>query len=130
MKMRHHRVIKQLGRKTAHRYAMLRNLAASLIEHGSISTTYVRAKVLKSFVEPLITLGKKGDLSARRLALRRLPNKKAVTKLFTDIAPLYTERHGGYTRVLKMGTRDGDNAQLALVELVDKEKIKNTSNLK
>jgi large subunit ribosomal protein L17 len=122
--MRHHRVIKHLGRDTAHRYAMLRNLAAELIEHGSISTTLVRAKVLRSYIEPLITLGKKGDLSARRLALRKLPNKKAIGKLFAVIAPFYNDRMGGYTRILKIGERDGDNSKVAIIELVDKEKLK------
>ena len=122
--MRHRRVIKHLGRNTAHRYAMMRNLAASLIEHCSINTTLVRAKVLRSYIESLITLGKKGDLSARRLALRRLPDKKAINKLFSTIAPLYTERNGGYTRILKVGEREGDNAEVAIIELVDKEKIK------
>jgi large subunit ribosomal protein L17 len=122
--MRHHRVIKHLGRDTAHRYAMLRNLAAELIEHASISTTLVRAKVLRRYIEPLITLGKRGDLSARRLALRKLPNKKAVGKLFSVIAPLYNDRSGGYTRILKIDERDGDNSKVAIIELVDKEKLK------
>ena len=122
--MRHHRIIKHLGRNTAHRYAMLKNLAASLIEHGSINTTLVRAKVLRSYIESLITLGKKGDLSARRVALRRLPDKTVINRLFSVIAPLYNERKGGYTRILKIGEREGDNAEVAIIELVDKEKIK------
>ena len=124
--MRHHRVVKHLGRNTAHRYAMLRNLAVALIEHGSVCTTLVRAKVLRSYIEPLITLGKKGDLSARRLALRRLPNKRAIGKLFSVIAPLCSDRNGGYTRILKIGEREGDNAKIAIIELVDKEKMKTT----
>lgn len=117
--MRHRKSGKKLGKNTSHRYAMLRNMASSLVEHERIETTVDRAKTLKQFVEPLITLGKKGDLSARRLALKRLPNKKTVHKIFDDISPRFSNRPGGYTRVLKTGFRPGDNANTAIIEFVE-----------
>ncbi len=117
--MRHKKSGKKLGRPTAHRIAMLRNMTVSLIEHGRIETTVTRAKALKTFVEPLITLGKKGDLASRRLALKRLPNKSAVHQLFDVVAPKFAERPGGYTRVIKTGVRRGDNAQMAIIEFVE-----------
>ncbi|MDY6820501.1 MAG: 50S ribosomal protein L17 [Deferribacterota bacterium] len=122
--MRHHRKVKYLGRDTDHRYAMLRNLSVSLIENGYVKTTVERAKALRSFIEPLITFGKRGDLSSRRLVLKRLPSKKAVGKLFEKVAPIYKERNGGYTRIVKLSERKGDNAPLALIELVDRDKLK------
>lgn len=118
--MRHRNSGKKLGKPTYARIAMLRSMAISLINHGRIETTVDRAKALRVFVEPLITLGKKKDLSSRRLALRRLPNKDAVNVLFEKIAPVFSERNGGYTRILKTSVRRGDNAQLAIIELVDK----------
>lgn len=118
--MRHRNSGKKLGKPTYARIAMLRSMAISLINHGRIETTVDRAKALRVFVEPLITLGKKKDLSSRRLALRRLPNKDAVNVLFEKIAPVFSDRNGGYTRILKTSVRRGDNAQLAIIELVDK----------
>lgn len=118
--MRHRNSGKKLGKPTYARIAMLRSMAISLMNHGRIETTVDRAKALRVFVEPLITLGKKKDLSSRRLALRRLPNKDAVNVLFEKIAPVFSERNGGYTRILKTSVRRGDNAQLAIIELVDK----------
>jgi large subunit ribosomal protein L17 len=94
-------------------------MASSLVEHGRIETTVDRAKALRQFVEPLITLGKKGDLSARRLALRRLPNKKTVHKIFDEVSPMFQNRPGGYTRILKTGFRQGDNANTAIIEFVE-----------
>lgn len=117
--MRHRMSGKKLGKTTPHRYAMLKNMANSLVEHGRIETTVDRAKALKQFVEPLITLGKKGDLSARRLALKRLPNKKTVHRIFEEISPKFRNRPGGYTRILKTGYREGDNANSAIIEFVE-----------
>lgn len=116
--MRHGKSGKTLGRPTAHRVSMLRSMAGFLIEHGRIETTVTRAKALRIFVEPLITFGKEGDLSARRLVLRRLPNKKIVNKLFDEVAPKFKERPGGYTRIIKTGYRRGDQADMAIIELV------------
>ncbi|MGA1846824.1 50S ribosomal protein L17 [Deferribacter abyssi] len=118
--MRHRKAGKKLGRPTAHRVAMLRNMTISLVNNGRIETTLTRAKALRGFVEPLITLGKRGDLAARRLALRRLPNKNAVHKIFDEIAPIFKNRPGGYTRIIKTGFRKGDNARLAIIEFVEK----------
>ncbi|MCX8084362.1 MAG: 50S ribosomal protein L17 [Calditerrivibrio sp.] len=119
--MRHRSGIKKLGRPTDHRLAMLRNLAISLIEKGRIETTVDRAKALRTFVEPIITLGKKGDLSAIRLAYKKLHNKDAVRRVFKDLAPKYAARPGGYTRVLKTRIRRGDNATMAIIEFVGQE---------
>ena len=120
--MRHGKKGKTLGMETAHRVAVLRNMASSLIEHCRIETTLVRAKALRGFIEPLITFGKKQDLSARRLVLRRLPNKKSVKRLFDDVAPAFAERPGGYTRIMRTGRRQGDNAEMAIIEFVDEIK--------
>src|SRR5690625_3098557 len=115
---------RKLGRTTDARLALLRNLASDLIIYERIETTEAKAKDLKSVVEKMITLGKKGDLSARRQAAAFLYNKKAsedenvVQKLFNDIAPRYEDRQGGYTRVLKLGPRRGDGAKMAIIELV------------
>ncbi|MBC7196379.1 MAG: 50S ribosomal protein L17 [Deferribacterales bacterium] len=122
--MRHRKGGKKLGRPTYARVAMLRNMAHSLVENGRIETTIDRAKTLRGFIEPLITLGKKNTLAARRLALRKLPNKQTVHKIFEEIAPLFKDRNGGYTRVLKTSVRRGDNAQLAIIEFVDKPEKK------
>lgn len=119
--MRHKSGIKKLGRPTDHRLAMLRNLAISLIEKGRIETTVDRAKALRSFVEPIITLGKRGDLSAIRLAYKKLHNKDAVRVVFKELAPKYKDRPGGYTRVLKTRIRRGDNATMAIIEFVGDE---------
>ncbi|PMP72599.1 MAG: 50S ribosomal protein L17 [Calditerrivibrio nitroreducens] len=119
--MRHKSGIKKLGRPTDHRLAMLRNLAISLIEKGRIETTVDRAKALRSFVEPIITLGKKGDLSAIRLAYKKLHNKDAVRTVFKELAQRYKSRPGGYTRVLKTRIRRGDNATMAIIEFVKDE---------
>ncbi len=115
--MRHLKKVKKLGRTASHRKAMLRNMADSLIIHGRIETTVAKAKALRSFVEKLITKAKKGDLHSRRLVLRFL-SKKATKKLFSEIAPKYQQRPGGYTRIIKIGVRKGDGAKLAFIELV------------
>lgn len=108
----------KLGRPTAHRKAMLRNQVTSLLEHGRIETTAVKAKETQRMAEKMITLGKRGDLHARRQALKYILNEDVVTKLFEEIAPEYSERNGGYTRVLKLGPRRGDGAEMAILELV------------
>jgi large subunit ribosomal protein L17 len=128
--MRHRNSGKKLGRPTYARIAMLRNMAYSLIEKGRIETTVDRAKALRGFIEPLITLGKKNTLASRRLALRRLPNKDAINRLFEEVAPLFKERNGGYTRILKTSVRRGDNAQLAIIEFVESKsnQIENKEN--
>jgi large subunit ribosomal protein L17 len=117
--MRHAVKNKTLGMGRAHRVAVLRNMAALLIEKGRIHTTVDRAKALKVFIEPLITKGKADTLSARRLVLRRIPNKDAVKRLFDYISPSFINRPGGYTRILRTGQRKGDNASLAFIEFVD-----------
>jgi large subunit ribosomal protein L17 len=114
--MRHQVSGKKLGRKSAHRTAMFRNMAISLIQHGRITTTVQKAKELRGFAEGLVGLGKSGTLHDRRLAFDRLRNREAVHKLFSDIAPAFKNRNGGYTRVLKMSTRHGDAAQMAMIE--------------
>ncbi|MDR0454860.1 MAG: 50S ribosomal protein L17 [Deferribacteraceae bacterium] len=121
--MRHGKSGKTMGMHTSLRVAVLRNMAVSLIEHGRISTTLLRAKVLRGFVEPLITAGKKNDLSSRRYVLRRLPNKSAVKRLFSEVSPAFAERKGGYTRIMRTGRRKGDNADMAMIEFVDKIKV-------
>ncbi len=119
--MRHRKKGRKLGVSPAHRRAMLRNLAINLIEHHRIQTTDARAKELRRFIEPLITFAKRGDLHARRQVLRRIPNKNAVATLFNEIAPVYTDRPGGYTRIVKLGFRDNDRADVSLIEFVDME---------
>jgi large subunit ribosomal protein L17 len=118
--MRHRHGLRKLNRTSSHRLAMLRNMSNSLIEHEVIKTTLPKAKELRKVVEPLITLGKKSSLSNRRLAFNRLRDRDSVTKLFDVLGPRYTERPGGYLRILKFGFRVGDNAPMALVELVDR----------
>ena len=109
---------RKLGLPTDQRKAMLRNLVTSLLKHGKIETTETRAKETRSIAEKMITLGKRGDLHARRQALSFITEEEVVNKLFNDIAPKYAERKGGYTRVLKMGPRRGDAAEEAILELV------------
>lgn len=117
--MRHGRKINKLGRKAAHRNSMLANLACSLIEHKQINTTLAKAKALKVFVEPLITKSKEDTLHNRRVVFSRLHNKYAVTELFKEVSVKVADRPGGYTRIIKLGNRLGDNAEMALIELVD-----------
>jgi large subunit ribosomal protein L17 len=117
--MRHQKTIKKLGRTGSHRLALLRNLATALFRHGRIETTEIKAKALPSYADKLITLGKRGDLHARRMAARDVHDHEMLQKLFADIGPRFKERQGGYTRVLKTRTRRGDAAALAFIELVD-----------
>lgn len=117
--MRHARSGKKLGRDSAHRKALYANLACSLIEHGRIKTTQAKAKAVKPYVEKIITLGRRGDLHARRQALADLRVQDVVHKLFADIAPRMADRPGGYTRIIKIGHRQGDAAEMVYLELVD-----------
>ncbi|HLU20519.1 MAG TPA: 50S ribosomal protein L17 [Pusillimonas sp.] len=121
--MRHRHGLRKLNRTSAHRLAMFRNMAVSLITHEAIKTTLPKAKELRRVVEPLITLGKEPSVANKRLAFARLRDREAVTKLFDVIGPRYKERNGGYTRVLKMGFRQGDNAPMAFIELVDRPEV-------
>jgi large subunit ribosomal protein L17 len=118
--MRHQKGVKKLGRNGSHRSALLRNLATALFRHERIETTEVKAKALRSYADKLITLGKKGDLAARRLAARDVQDHEVLRKLFAEIGPRFKDRQGGYTRVLKLGIRHGDAADMALIELVDR----------
>ena len=118
--MRHGHGYRRLNRTTAHRKAMFANMAGSLIEHEQIKTTLPKAKELRPIVEKLITLGKRGDLHARRLAATRLNQPKHVVKLFDELGPRYSERNGGYVRILRAGNRYGDMAPMAVIELVDR----------
>src|ERR671938_1152922 len=117
--MRHARAGKKLGRDSAHRKALYANLAGSLIEHGRIKTTEAKAKAVKPFAEQMITLGKRGDLAARRQAIAELRSQDVVHQLFADVAPRFADRPGGYTRIVKLGPRPGDAAEMAYLELVD-----------
>jgi large subunit ribosomal protein L17 len=118
--MRHRKSIKKLGLSSrSHKKAMLSNMASSLIIHKKIKTTHARAKELRRFIEPLITYAKRGDLHARRQVLRKIKHKNIVHTLFHEIAPVYLERPGGYTRITKLGFRDNDRAEVSLIELVD-----------
>lgn len=119
--MRHNKAGRRLGRTTSHRIAMFRNMVTSFLNHEKITTTDAKAKELRSIAEKMITFGKKGDLSAIRLASSYIRDKKVVTKLFTTIAPRYKERSGGYTRIVKLGIRPGDNAPMSLIELVEEQ---------
>ena len=116
--MRHGNKINHLGRKTAHRTSMLANMACSLIEHKRINTTLAKAKALKIFVEPLVTKSKNDTTHNRRVAFSKLHNKYAVTELFKEVATKVGNRPGGYTRIIKLGNRLGDNAEMALIEFV------------
>ncbi|PIZ03539.1 MAG: 50S ribosomal protein L17 [Gammaproteobacteria bacterium CG_4_10_14_0_8_um_filter_38_16] len=119
--MHHRKSGKKLSRHTAHRKAMFRNMSASLLKHEFIKTTVIKAKELRRFVEPLITMAKTDSVANRRLAFDRLRDKEAVAKLFTRVAPLNAKRPGGYLRVLKCGFRAGDNAAMAYVEIVERQ---------
>jgi large subunit ribosomal protein L17 len=125
--MRHGNGLRKLNRTSSHRLAMLRNMSNSLIEHEVIKTTLPKAKELRMVVEPLITLGKKDNLANRRLAFDRLRDREMVAKLFTELGPRYAARPGGYLRILKFGFRHGDNAPMALVELVDRPAVEETA---
>lgn len=117
--MRHGKKFNHLGRKSAHRKAMLANMACSLIEHKRINTTLAKAKALQKFVEPLITKSKTDSTHSRRVVFRHLRSKNGAAELFREIAPKIADRPGGYTRIIKLGTRLGDNAEMAMIELVD-----------
>ena len=119
--MRHRYSGRKLNKTSSHKRAMFRNMTASLVEHELIKTTLPKAKELRRFAEPLITLAKDDSVANRRLVFDRLRNKEAVGKLFSDLGPRYQERPGGYLRILKCGMRAGDNAPMAYVELVDRE---------
>src|SRR5512138_2987795 len=117
--MRHRHGLRKLNRTSEHRLAMLRNMTNSLLKHEVIRTTLPKAKELRRVVEPMITLGKKPSLANRRLAFNRLRDRDMVVKLFDELGPRYAKRNGGYLRILKFGFRPGDNAPMALVELLD-----------
>ena len=127
--MRHNNALRKLNRSSSHRTAMFRNMSNSLLRHEIIKTTLPKAKELRRYVEPVITLGKCPTLSNRRLAFNRLRDRDNVTKLFLELGPRYTSRLGGYIRILKYGYRKGDNAPMALVELVDRPANSQISNL-
>ena len=118
--MRHQKSGRKFNRTSSHRQAMFRNMAASLIKHGLIRTTLPKAKELRRVAEPLLTMGKVDGVANRRLAFSRLRDKEAVGKLFVELGPRYATRPGGYLRIMKCGFRDGDNAPMAYVELVDR----------
>jgi large subunit ribosomal protein L17 len=126
--MRHNKSGRRLGRKTSHREAMFRNMVTSLLSHERITTTDAKAKEIRSVAEKMITLGKRGDLHSVRLAASYIREKSVVTKLFNTIAPRYKERPGGYTRIIKLGTRNGDAAPISLIELVEEEMTPKASN--
>jgi large subunit ribosomal protein L17 len=128
--MRHGNGLRKLNRTSSHRLAMLRNMSNSLLEHEVIKTTLPKAKELRMVVEPLITLGKKDCLANRRLAFNRTRDRDIVTKLFTELGPRYATRLGGYLRILKFGFRHGDNAPMALVELLDRPEVDETAVVK
>jgi large subunit ribosomal protein L17 len=121
--MRHGHGLRKLNRTSAHRLAMLRNMMNSLIEHEVIKTTLPKAKELRRVIEPMITLSKEATVANRRLAFDRLRSRDSVVKLFDELGPRFKARPGGYTRILKMGFRVGDNAPMALVELVDRAEV-------
>ena len=117
--MRHKKKGRKLGRKIGNRKALLMNLACQLITHKKIKTTDPKAKELRSFIEPLITLAKKNNLHSRRLVIKKLPKKNIVRMLFEEIAPVFSERPGGYTRITKLGHRDNDRAPVSVIEFVE-----------
>ncbi|ABK98338.1 LSU ribosomal protein L17P [Pelobacter propionicus DSM 2379] len=119
--MRHLKSGRRLGRKTSHREAMFRNMVTSLFAHEKITTTDAKAKEIRSVAEKMITLGKRGDLHSTRIAAAFIREKSVVTKLFSTIAPRYKERAGGYTRIIKVGSRNGDAAPMSIIELVEEE---------
>ena len=128
--MRHRHGLRKLNRTSSHRLAMLRNMTNSLLKHEVIKTTLPKAKELRRVVEPIITLGKKPSLANRRLAFDRLRDRDIVVKLFAEIGPRYAKRNGGYLRILKFGFRKGDNAPMAVVELMDRPEQKEESETK
>lgn len=117
--MRHNKSGRKLGRKTAHRKALMSNLASALITHKKIKTTDSKAKELRMFIEPLVTSAKKGDLHSRRQVLRKVRHKSIVRELFDNIGPKFSDRNGGYTRITKLGFRDNDRAPMSIIEFVD-----------
>ena len=117
--MRHNKKGRKLGRKVGNRRALLMNLASQMITHKRIKTTDAKAKELRTFIEPLITLAKKNEVHSRRMVIRKLPDKNIVRILFKDIAPNYIDRPGGYTRIVKLGYRDNDRAPVSIIEFVD-----------
>ena len=125
--MRHGHGLRKLNRTSEHRLAMLRNMMNSLIEHEAIKTTLPKAKELRRVIEPIITLAKEPTVANRRLAFNRLRDRDSVVKLFNELGPRYKARPGGYTRILKMGFRVGDNAPMAFVELVDRPEIQDVT---
>ncbi len=127
--MRHKHGLRKLNRTSSHRLAMLRNMSNSLIEHEVIKTTLPKAEELRKVVEPLITLGKKPSLANRRLAFNRLRDRDSVTKLFDVLGPRYANRPGGYLSILKFGFRVGDNAPMALVQLMDRPEVEETEEV-
>ena len=126
--MRHKKKGRKLGRKVGNRKALLMNLACQLITYKKIKTTDAKAKELRSFVEPLITIAKKGTLHSRRLVIKKIPKKDIVKILFDDIAPLFYDRPGGYTRIIKLGLRDNDRAPVSIIEFVDSKETIKTDN--
>ena len=121
--MRHAKSGRKLGRSMSHRKALMRNLATSLLTYGRIRTTFIKAKELQMVADHLVTLAKRGDLHARRQAIAMVYDDKVVSRLFSDIAPWYKERQGGYTRILKLEPRPGDNAPMAFIEFVDRKEL-------
>jgi len=117
--MRHRKSGRKLSRKTAHRKALMANLASSLITHKKIKTTDAKAKELRMYIEPLITFAKRGDLHARRQVLKKIYHKSIVRELFDNIGPIFSNRDGGYTRIIKLGFRDNDCAPMSIIEFVD-----------
>ena len=126
--MRHGLKLRKLNRTSSHRQAMLRNMMNSLIAHEAIKTTLPKAKELRKVIEPMITLAKKDTVANKRLAFDRLRDRDSVGKLFSDLGPRFANRPGGYTRILKMGFRVGDNAPMAYVELVDRPEVEENSS--
>ncbi len=118
--MRHRHGLRKLNRTSSHRLAMLRNMTVSLLRHEAIKTTLPKAKELRRVIEPILTLGKTDSLANKRLAFNRLRDREMVVKLFAELGPRYATRNGGYLRILKMGFRQGDNAPMAFIELVDR----------
>ena len=126
--MRHKKKGRKLGRKIGNRKALLMNLACQLITHKKIKTTDPKAKELRSFIEPLITLAKKNNLHSRRLVIKKIPKKNIVRMLFEEIAPVFSERPGGYTRITKLGHRDNDRAPVSVIEFVESTEATLTEN--
>ena len=122
--MRHRRAGRRLGRTSSHRKAMMRNLVTSLLDHEKITTTDAKAKELRSVADKMITLGKRGTLHARRQALSFIRDNRVTKKVFEELSPRYSERMGGYTRVVKVGTREGDNAPLSIIEMMPADEKK------